>query len=137
MDLDGVLVVGISQSGESKDVLETVRRSGELGAGTLSVTNDEGSALAAAEFHFFLRAGQEESVAATKTYTAELLLLYLLVEALNGVQRLGAEVGRLPEQAREVLEARWEGTDRYRYADHLVVTSPRAATTSRPPRRPP
>src|SRR5215212_3355129 len=54
---------------ESKDVLETVRRSGELGAGTLSVTNDEGSALAAAsEFHFFLRAGREESVAATKTY---------------------------------------------------------------------
>ena len=124
MDLDGVLVVGISQSGESKDVLETVRRSGELGAGTLSVTNDEGSALAAAaEFHLFLRAGREESVAATKTYTAELLLLYLLVEALNGAEKPGAEVGRLPEQAREVLEAGWEGTDRYRYADHLVVTS--------------
>jgi glutamine---fructose-6-phosphate transaminase (isomerizing) len=124
MDLDGVLVVGISQSGESKDVLETVRRSGELGAGTLSVTNDEGSALAAAaEFHFFLRAGREESVAATKTYTAELLMLYLLVEALNGGKKPGAEVGRLPEQARKVLEAGWEGTDRYRYADHLVVTS--------------
>jgi len=46
MNLDGVLVVGISQSGESKDVLETVRRSGELGASTLTVTNDEGSAMA-------------------------------------------------------------------------------------------
>jgi len=124
MDLDGVLVVGISQSGESKDVLETVRRSGELGAGTLSVTNDEGSALAAAsEFHFFLRAGREESVAATKTYTAELLLLYLLVEALNGGEKPSAEARRLPEQAREVLEVGWEGTARYRYADHLVVTS--------------
>ena len=124
IDLDGVLVVGISQSGESKDVLETVRRSGELGAGTLSVTNDEGSALAAAaEFHFFLRAGREESVAATKTYTAELLLLYLLVEALNGGEKPSAEARRLPEQAREVLEVGWEGTARYRYADHLVVTS--------------
>jgi glutamine---fructose-6-phosphate transaminase (isomerizing) len=124
IDLDGVLVVGISQSGESKDVLETVRRSRELGAGTLSVTNDEGSALAAAaEFHFFLRAGREESVAATKTYTAELLLLYLLVEALNGGEKPSAEAGRLPEQAREVLEVGWEGTARYRYADHLVVTS--------------
>ncbi len=124
MDLDGALVVGISQSGESKDVLETVRRSGELGAGTLSVTNDEGSALAAAtEFHFFLRAGREESVAATKTYTAELLVLYLLVEALNGGETPSAEARSLPEGAREVLEAGWEGTARYRYADHLVVTS--------------
>src|SRR5215212_1534726 len=80
MDLDGVLVVGISQSGESKDVLETVRRSGELGANTLTVTNDEESAMAkVAQHHFFLRAGREESVAATKTYTAELMMLYLLV----------------------------------------------------------
>ena len=67
MKLDEVLVIGISQSGESKDVLETVRRSRELGASTLSVTNDEGSSMAAAaEFHFSLRAGEEESVAATR-----------------------------------------------------------------------
>jgi glucosamine--fructose-6-phosphate aminotransferase (isomerizing) len=124
MDLDGVLVVGISQSGESKDVLETVRRSAELGASTLSVTNDEGSALAdAAQFHFFLRAGREVSVAATKTYTAELLVLYLLVEALNGGEKPSAAARSLPEQALEVLEGGWEGTARYRYADHLVVTS--------------
>jgi glucosamine--fructose-6-phosphate aminotransferase (isomerizing) len=124
MKLDDLLVIGISQSGESKDVLETVRRSGELGASTLSVTNDEGSSMAAAaEFHFSLRAGEEKSVAATKSYTAELLILYLLVRALNGEEEPGAEVGRLPEAAREVLEASWKGTERYRYADHLVVTS--------------
>src|SRR5918912_3478816 len=58
MNLDEVLVVGISQSGESQDVLETIRRSGELGANTLTVTNDEGSAMAkVAHHHFFLRAG--------------------------------------------------------------------------------
>jgi glucosamine--fructose-6-phosphate aminotransferase (isomerizing) len=124
MKLDDVLAIGISQSGESKDVLETVRRSGELGASTLSVTNDAGSALAdAAEFHFSLRAGEEQSVAATKTYTAELLVLYLLVQALNGGEEPDDEVRRLPEAAREVLEASWNGTERYRYADHLVVTS--------------
>ncbi len=124
MDLDGVLVVGISQSGESKDVLETIRKSGELGASTLSVTNDEGSALAdTAEFHFFLRAGKEESVAATKTYTAELLVLYLLAEALGGRETPSAETRRLPDQAREILESGWEGTARYRYADYMVVTS--------------
>jgi glucosamine--fructose-6-phosphate aminotransferase (isomerizing) len=64
MNLDDVLVIGISQSGESKDVLETVRRSGELGARTLTITNDEGSSMAeAADSHLFLRAGKEESVA--------------------------------------------------------------------------
>jgi glutamine---fructose-6-phosphate transaminase (isomerizing) len=124
MKLDGVLVIGISQSGESKDVLETVRRSRELGASTLSVTNDEGSSMAeAADHHLFLRAGTEESIAATKTYTAELLVLYLLVRALSGEGRPGAEVERLPDRAREVLAAGWQGTERYRYADHLVVTS--------------
>src|SRR5215217_6707024 len=98
MNLEGVLVVGISQSGESQDVLETIRRSGELGASTLTVTNDEGSAMAeAAQHHFFLRAGKEESVAATKTYIAELMVLYLLVSALKGGERLGPEVRRLPE----------------------------------------
>ena len=84
MNLDGVLVMGISQSGESQDVLETIRRSGELGANTLTVTNNEDSAMAkVAQHHLFLRAGREESVAATKTYTAEMMILYLLVSALN------------------------------------------------------
>jgi glutamine---fructose-6-phosphate transaminase (isomerizing) len=124
MDLEDVLVVGISQSGESQDVLETVRKSGELGASTLTVTNNEGSAMAeAAQHHFFLRAGKEESVAATKTYSAELLVLYLLVCALKGEQSLGDEVRGLPRLVREVLKTEWEGTERYRYAEYMVVTS--------------
>jgi glucosamine--fructose-6-phosphate aminotransferase (isomerizing) len=124
MNLEGVLVVGLSQSGESQDVLETVRRSGELGARTLAVTNDEASAMAkAAQHHLLLRAGKEESVAATKTYTAELLVLYLLALALKGEESLGNEVLGLPELSREVLEASWEGTERYRYAKYMVVTS--------------
>jgi len=124
MSLEGVLMVGISQSGESQDVLETIRRSGELGANTLTVTNDESSAMAkVGQHHFFLRAGKEESVAATKTYTAELMMLYLLACALKGEERLGHDVRRLPEFSREVLEAEWEGTERYRYAEYMVVTS--------------
>jgi glucosamine--fructose-6-phosphate aminotransferase (isomerizing) len=124
MRLEDVLVIGISQSGESKDVLETVRRSGELGASTLSVTNDEGSSMAgAADHHLFLRAGKEESVAATKTFTAGLLVLHLLVEALRGAETPGAEARGLPEKARTLLGSSWEGTARYRYVDHMVVTS--------------
>jgi glutamine---fructose-6-phosphate transaminase (isomerizing) len=77
----------------------------------------------AAQHHFFLRAGKEESVAATKTYSAELLVLYLLVCALKGEQSLGDEVRGLPRLVREVLKTEWEGTERYRYAEYMVVTS--------------
>jgi glutamine---fructose-6-phosphate transaminase (isomerizing) len=124
MNLDDVLVIGISQSGESKDILETVIRTRELGASTLAITNNEESSLArAAEIHFYLHAGKEQSVAATKTYTAQLLLLYLLVAALEE-EELGVDVRQLPDQARSVLaDGRWENTARYRYAEHLVVSS--------------
>lgn len=124
MDLENVLMIGVSQSGESMDILESVRRAKELGASALTVTNDENSSMAAAaDFHIRLHAGREESVAATKTYTAELLALYMLVEALGGADTPGDEARRLPDTARKVLESGWEGTERYRYADHLVVTS--------------
>lgn len=124
MNLDGVLVVGVSQSGESQDILETVRRSRDLGASTLTVTNNEDSPMAeAAQHHFFLRAGKEESVAATKTYTAELLVLYLLVRALKGEESLEREVRELPDLTRKVLATEWGGTERYRYVEYMVVTS--------------
>lgn len=124
MNLGSAMVIGISQSGESKDVLETVRRSRDSGATTLTLTNDENSAMAAvAHHHFLLRAGKEESVAATKTYVAQLMVLYLLAAALKGDERLGEEVLRLPEQARRILEHEWSGVERYRYAQYMVVTS--------------
>jgi glutamine---fructose-6-phosphate transaminase (isomerizing) len=123
MNLENVLVIGISQSGESKDVLEVLRRSRQLGAITLSVTNDESSSLAsAADVHLWLRAGNEKSVAATKTYTAELLLLYLLIAALE-TSEPEPEVQQLPKQARQVLEVAWEGVERYRYANYMTVAS--------------
>lgn len=124
MDLRGVLLVGISQSGESRDVLETVRRSAKLGATTLTITNDESSAMAeAAHHHIFLRAGKERSVAATKTYTAEMLVLYLLVCALKGENSPNDEAQSFPALLREALAVEWEGIERYRYAEYMVVTS--------------
>ena len=67
MDLRDVFVIGISQSGESKDVFETIRRSRDLGATTLSVTNDKTSSLAhVADKHLFLCAVVVESLAATQ-----------------------------------------------------------------------
>lgn len=124
MDLRNVLVVGISQSGESPDVLETVRRARGMGAPTLSITNDESSSLAeVADFHLFLRAGEERSVAATKTYTAALLVLYLLIEVLRGNDELGDDVRQLPDWSQGVLAETWQGVERYRYAECMTVVS--------------
>ena len=83
--LEGALVIAISQSGESTDInyfLECARASGAV---TLGITNGTESALARLAHHtLFLHAGREESVAATKTYTSEVLVLYLLAWALGG-----------------------------------------------------
>ena len=96
-DLRDALVVGVSQSGGSPDLVEVVRVAREHGALTLAVTNDPDSPLAeAAELHLDVAAGHERAVAATKTYTAELLALLLLVE---GVRAGGA----LPGDERSAL----------------------------------
>lgn len=124
LDLRDVLVVGISQSGESKDILESLRLTQRMGAVIVSVTNSESSSLAAiADYHLPLLAGSERSVAATKTYTAELLVLYLLVRAMGGKELLNEEERKLPDQIRQALGVEWIGTERYRYAEYMTVVS--------------
>ena len=124
LDLRDALVVGISQSGEGSDinmVLESARRSG---AATLAITNEAGSAMArAADETFLIHAGRERSVAATKTYTGQLMIFHLLASALSGNKRF-SEVGRLPELASRSLELRpqvEEMVERYAFMDHCVV----------------
>src|SRR5260370_32658365 len=77
--LDGVLVIALSQSGESTDTNYVLERAREQGALTIRVTNKPASTTARiAEHCFLVRAGKEKSVAATKTYTRQLLMQYLL-----------------------------------------------------------
>ena len=74
--VDSSLVIGISQSGESREVVEALQRSREMGALTLGITNCADSGVAnTAEHVLLLHAGAEKSVAATKTYTATLAAL--------------------------------------------------------------
>jgi glutamine---fructose-6-phosphate transaminase (isomerizing) len=83
--VDRALVIGISQSGQSPDVVGVIAEGRRQGAITLAVTNDTGSPLAqAAEYCLDIHAGREEAVAATKTYTAQLLALAALSAALAG-----------------------------------------------------
>src|SRR5215472_16049143 len=123
-DYRDALVVVISQSGESTDTNLVLERARARGALTLGITNERSSTLARIAEHVFLvRAGKEKSVAATKTYTGQMLLQYLLAYALGGKIRI-ADLERLPEFVEEAL--RLEGqinefSERYRFMSRAVV----------------
>jgi len=121
---DGVLTIAISQSGESTDTNLVLERAREQGARTIGVTNEASSAMARIAEHVFLvHAGREQSVAATKTYTGQLLMLYLLAYALGG--RISPEdLERVPEWASQSLSLEPQiarHAERYRFMDHAVV----------------
>ena len=95
-DYGRALVVGISQSGASPDVVGVIRAARAQGALTLAITNTPGSDMAtAAAHHLDLRAGPERAVAATKTYTATLTVLAMLTAGLAG-PGAGDDLRRLP-----------------------------------------
>lgn len=123
-DLRDVLFIGVSQSGGSPDLVESLSTARACGALTLAVTNAPASSLAAvAELHIDVNAGPELAVAATKSYTAELLSLYLLVDAIRGGD--GRRAAGLQDRAAEMIS---RGADIERIArqfvgvERLVVT---------------
>jgi glucosamine--fructose-6-phosphate aminotransferase (isomerizing) len=121
-DLTDVLFVAVSQSGESPDLVDSLMIARERGALTVAVTNAVGSPLAAAaELAVDVRAGKERAVAATKTYTAELLTLYLLLAGPDAARNAAA----LPEAAAATLTGQGavDAAPRYREVDRLVVTA--------------
>jgi glutamine---fructose-6-phosphate transaminase (isomerizing) len=124
VDLRDALVVAISQSGESTDTNLVLERAKDAGAITIGITNEENSTLAKLAQHTFLvRAGKERSVAATKTYTGQLFLFYLLAYALGAPLQLD-DLRKLPDFAHAALQLEEEITaraERYRFMRHSVV----------------
>ncbi|MGH2860794.1 MAG: SIS domain-containing protein [Solirubrobacteraceae bacterium] len=124
-DMRDVLFIAVSQSGRSPDLVDSLTVARSRGALTVAVTNAIDSPLAdAAEIAVDVRAGAERAVAATKSYTAELLSLYLLIA---GARAAGA-AARLPEAAARTLALTPD--DRLaavaaplQYAERLVVTA--------------
>lgn len=87
------LVVAISQSGQSPDLVHFATAAREASAYVISMTNDDASPLAKiAHHHFSLLAGPELAVAATKSYNAQLLVSYLLVCAWTGKSANSAQI---------------------------------------------
>lgn len=97
--LDGALVIGISQSGVSPDVVAVVEEARRQRRPTLAITNDAGSPLAnAAGATLCIEAGAERAVAATKTYVNSLGALALLFAAIGDDRRARAELAQMPER---------------------------------------
>lgn len=102
--MEGGLVIGISQSGQGTDVIETLEQACSAGAATVAITNDLSSPLAEmAQFTIGLYAGAEESVAATKTFTTSLSALICLSKALGAPEELLEGFEEVPEQMDQVM----------------------------------
>jgi glucosamine--fructose-6-phosphate aminotransferase (isomerizing) len=118
----GDLVIGITQSGETADTLAAMRLARSRGAKVVAITNIMGSqATREADGVLFTRSGLEVSVAATKTFTAQVAAMYLLalrmaeLRATMPLERrcdLVAEIKRLPHAIAELLDAGSEAVDR-------------------------
>jgi len=123
--LKGALVIGISQSGQSPDIVSVLEEGKRQGCTTLAITNMSDSPLAkSADFLLDIQAGPELAVAATKTYTSELLTIAMLSAALNGEEARWNELSQVPGWVREVLkqdDAIRQTAQRYRYMQQCVV----------------
>ncbi len=126
LKLERALVVGISQSGEGDDINQVLESCRQRGAYTLGITNESKSTMAGlVEECWLVHAGKERSVAATKTYTGQLLLLYLLAWAL-GADTPTSKLERLPSLAAQALRLRpriEEIVERYRFMNHALVVA--------------
>jgi glucosamine--fructose-6-phosphate aminotransferase (isomerizing) len=124
IDYRDSLVIAISQSGESTDTNIVLERARARGAMTVGITNEKASSLARIGEHSFLvRAGKEKSVAATKTYTGQILIFYLIACAL-GARIRREDLERIPDLAQEALGLEDEVaaiSERYRFMRQAVV----------------
>jgi glucosamine--fructose-6-phosphate aminotransferase (isomerizing) len=124
-DLSDILFLTVSQSGGSPDLIEVTESARERGALTVAVTNNPASPLnEAAELSVDIGAGVEHAVAATKTYSATLLALYLLIDSVRGGQgEAAADIATLASEALQGSEeAVEEAVARLRYVERVVTT---------------
>ena len=123
--LKNALVIGISQSGQSPDIVSVLEEGKKQNCLTLSLTNEPKSPLAqASEFVIDLKAGPEKAVAATKTYTSELTAVAMLSTALSKNKKAWDELEKVSGWMKQVLKQNdfiSQSAQRYRYIDQTVV----------------
>ena len=123
--LKNAAVVGISQSGQSPDIISVLQEGKRQSNLTLAITNAPDSPLAKeADFVLDIESGPEQAVAATKTYTGELMSIAMLSAALRGDETCWQELARVPEWINTVLkqdDSIAQAAQRYRYMQQCVV----------------
>lgn len=123
--LKNALVIGISQSGKSPDIVSVVEEGKRQGCLTIAITNESSSPLArTSDLVLDIQAGAEKAVAATKTYTAELMTVAMLSAALGGNKKQWTELGKVPIWMKETLKQNdfiKQAVQRYRCIDQTVV----------------
>lgn len=123
--LNRCLVVGVSQSGQSPDIVGVLAEGARQGCPTLAITNAPDSPLArAADFVMDILAGVETAVAATKTYTAELMAIAMLSVALGVDSSRRNMLSNIPDWASQVLQQEdriAQAAARYRFMQQCVV----------------
>lgn len=123
--LSNTLVLGISQSGKSPDIVSVLKEGQRQGTLTAAITNYPESDLGkAADIVLELKAGEELSLAATKTYTAQLTTLAILSAALDNTCQVQEDLKALPDKIDLIFEneALFDDlAERYRYMTHCVT----------------
>lgn len=124
-DLSHALVIGISQSGQSPDIVAVLAEANNQNRPTLAITNDIRSPLATCAQHIIpLHASKEQAVAATKTYTSSLAALVLLSCYLENDQNRLKALNNVPgwiQSTIDGLAAPIQRAERYRFMEHCAV----------------
>lgn len=123
--IGNALVIGISQSGKSPDIVSVLSEAQRQGAITVAISNFPESDLAKeADYTIELHAGVEQSVAATKTYTTQMMAIALLSCAMAGDSEKLALLADIPQQIEKTLtlsDTIGSAAERYRYMKTCVV----------------
>ena len=120
--LKRALVIGVSQSGEGVDINHVLEQAKSFGAFTIAITNEAESTMAKiADETLLIHAGREKSVAATKTYTGQMLHFYLLASVIGDKRIDFQRIPSFTEKALELESKVKEIVQRYVFVENCVV----------------
>lgn len=122
LNLSRAVVIGVSQSGEGTDINSVLESAKSSGAFTIGITNEADSTMAnLADETLLIHAGREKSVAATKTYTGQMLHFYMLASILSDAR---LEYEKIPHFSAQVLQLKAKVEEivrRYVFMENCVV----------------
>ncbi len=120
--LNRAVVIGVSQSGEGVDINHVLEKAKSFGAFTIAITNEDSSSMAQiADETLLIHAGREKSVAATKTYTGQMLHFYMLANAIGDKRLDYHKIPAFTQNALELEEKVKETVQRYIFMENCVV----------------